>query len=148
MKHPALRGFDPERLASERSAAGMTVGDLARLAGVGPSAIYNWESGYRTPQPDSLARVAAALDLTVEEFVRIPPDERTLVDLRVLAGLTQPQLAARIGVSTQMLGMIERAERALDDERAAALAHELGVSLKAVRAGFERARVRPPGTPA
>ncbi|KZM71610.1 hypothetical protein AWN90_02480 [Nocardia terpenica] len=126
----------------------MTVGDLARMSGVGPSAIYNWESGYRTPQPDSIARVASALGLTIEEFVRIPLGERTLVDLRVMAGLTQPQLAMRIGLSTQMLGMIERAERALDDERATALAHELGVSLEVVRAGYERARIRPPGTPA
>jgi transcriptional regulator with XRE-family HTH domain len=146
MKHPTLRGFDPVRLAAARTAAGMTVGDLARLAGVGPSAVYNWESGYRTPQPDSLARVAKALGAGIDEFVTIPAEQRTLVDLRVLVGLTQPQLAARMEISTQALGLIERGERPLDDARSERLAQHLDVSADIVRSAYERVRTRPPGT--
>jgi transcriptional regulator with XRE-family HTH domain len=62
MTGPSLR----ERLKDERVARGMTLADVAALAGVSRQAVWFWERGDRFPRLDRLTAWAAALDLRVE----------------------------------------------------------------------------------
>lgn len=115
---------------------------------MGESTIWAWENGTRAPNIDTLARAAAVLGVPLSRIVRIPPRKRTLADLRNLAGFTQPQLAKAVGMTTTALSKLERAETHLTAARAQALAPLLAVSTEEVHAAWQRARDRPPGTPA
>ncbi|MGV9865120.1 helix-turn-helix domain-containing protein [Rhodococcus koreensis] len=143
-----MRGFSPLALETARKAATLTRSDLARVAGVGIATVRRWETGESSPQVDALARVAKALKVSIGDVVRIDPDQRFPGDWRVLRGLTQPQLGALAGVSTAVVGSVERAEVALTDANAIRLARALQISVEDLRAAHERARLRPPGTPA
>ncbi|MFH5207898.1 helix-turn-helix domain-containing protein [Antrihabitans spumae] len=136
----ALNGFVPAALESARDNAGMTRGTLARKIGVDPTTIHGWETGRSHPTPDLLARAAEELGILVDALVDIDPDQRTLTDLRVLAGLTQRQLADRIGLSQPTVGRIERGEARLTDPAAELLASTLGLPLPIVRDAHRRAR--------
>ncbi|MFI2561981.1 helix-turn-helix transcriptional regulator [Nocardia farcinica] len=146
MTRRPLRGFDRERLIDLRTEKGYTRGDLARFAEVSVAAVRSWESGQATPQVDRLARVANALEVPLSDLVRIPPHERYLGDLRVQAGLTQPQLALEIGISTASLSSLELGETALRESVAERLGKALGLGTAEVCAAYERSRTRPPGT--
>ncbi|MEV0773628.1 helix-turn-helix transcriptional regulator [Nocardia salmonicida] len=162
-----IRGFDPgvfqdERMSKPdtyRHAAGMpeiSVADLARLSGISATAIYGWEKGTRSPQANLLRAVAEVLVIPMEKLIVIPESSRTLADLRWLAGMTQPEAAAALGVSTQSFGRIERGELALTDERAEQLAalyardqaKTTAIDVAEVRAAWQRAKNRPAGAPA
>jgi transcriptional regulator with XRE-family HTH domain len=104
--------------------------------------------GVRSPQVDVLASVARALDISLSELVSVPVDERFPGDWRVLRGLTQPQLGVAAGISTTMVGAIERGEAELSEQTARALADALSVNETELRAAYRRARNRPTGTPA
>lgn len=151
-----LRGFDRDAFVHVRTTlARMEIGDLARIADVGATTIYGWEKGTRTPQVDTLARVIEVLaaelgpgSLTLADVIRVPPNERTLADLRNLAGLTQPQLALKAGLRTTALSKIERAEIPLSKVRAAAIAEAIDVDIATVVAAYARAKARPAGAPA
>ena len=143
-----LRGFDREAFARFRTAAGFEIGDLARVADIGATTIYGWERGSRTPQVDTLSRVAEVLGVAMDELIRVPLSERTLADLRNLAGLTQPQLGLKAGIRTTALSKVERAEVPLSDDKAAAIAKALELSIGTVRDAYARAKARPPGAPA
>lgn len=143
-----LRGFDRAAYVQAREASGYSIGDLARIAKVNLTSLYEWERGTTTPQVDTLARVAKVMDVPMNRIVRIRPKDRMLSDLRVLAGLTQPELGKAAGFSTTSIGNIERAEVRLTEKKAEALAKSLGVGVSAVRAGYRNAERRLPGTPA
>lgn len=143
-----MRGFDPSRLTTAREQAGMSRGDLARIADLSEATLGRWEAGVRSPQIDVLARVARALDISIADLVVVPTEDRFPGDWRILRGLTQPQLGAQAGVSTTMVGAVERGEVRLADTTADKLAEVLGITPDELRAAYERARRRPPGTPA
>jgi transcriptional regulator with XRE-family HTH domain len=58
-----------EILKRERMARSLSQYELAAAAGVHHSAISLWESGARWPTTQSLARLAAALEVTVDKLV-------------------------------------------------------------------------------
>lgn len=148
MSRRIFRGFDPNALRQAREHAEISRKDLARLARTGRATIDNWESGRSTPQIDILVRVADVLKLNIDAFITTPPHERYPGDWRILRGLTQPQLAANVGISTPTLGSIERGEVALSDATATAIAIALNITADTYHQAHERARARPPGTPA
>lgn len=143
-----LRGFEPERMVELRSSRGFSRADLARIADVALQTIHNWEAGTQSPQVDVLMRVVRALDIEMADLIDIPPTHRFPGDWRVLHGLTQPELGAKAGISTSMVGAIERGEARLTNNFATKLAVALGISESELRAAYERARNRPPGMPA
>lgn len=143
-----MRGFTGERLKALRQEVGISQSDLARLADIGRTTLYQWETGMASPQVDVLARVAAALGVAISDLVVVADEEAYLGDLRIRCGLTQPQLGKAAGVSTSMVGYIERGEVTLTDATAEILARVLDVSVPMVRAAHTRARRRPPGSPA
>jgi transcriptional regulator with XRE-family HTH domain len=145
MSRRVLRGFSAERFVAARRRSGLSVSDLSRLARVGTSTVHAWEAGRATPQIDLLARIMQILGTPISEVVTVDPDERYPGDLRVIKGLTQPQLAAAARIATTTLRGIERADLALTDTNAATLARLLGIGVDEYRAAYQRARERPPG---
>lgn len=148
MTRRVLRGFSPRKFVDARHRREFSVADVARLADVGLSTVKAWEAGRRTPQVDLLARVMRLLQTPIEDVVCVPIQERYPADWRAIRGLTQPQLAAAAGIATTTLREIERAETGLTDTNAANLARLLGITVEAYHAAYQRARHRPPGTPA
>lgn len=145
MSRRILRGFRPEVMADRRAAQNLSRGELARQAGVSTGAVAKWETGRSTPAVDTLARVAAVLGLPMTDLIDIPENERFLGDLRALAGLTQPQLAARIGFSSSTVADLERGHAVLTDVQEERIAAAVGSSRDDVREAYERVRTRPSG---
>ncbi|WP_037174574.1 helix-turn-helix transcriptional regulator [Rhodococcoides fascians] len=145
MSRRILRGFSRSALVQHREDAGYSRADLARLADISVGAVYAWETGSATPQVDTLLKVAEALSISIREFVVLDEDDRYLGDLRVLAGMTQPRLAQKVGMSTTALGALERAEARLKPDTAQRLAEALGCTVDEVNAAYARTRRRPPG---
>lgn len=143
-----MRGFSPAALTQARTRAGLSRQDLARLARTGRATIGKWETGCTSPQIDVLTRVAAALHLPVAHFIDLPAKQRYPADWRVLAGMTQPQLATATDLSTTTIGAIERGEVGLPEPTAIRIANTLSTTSDTYRAAYERARTRPPGAPA
>ena len=148
MSRNVLRGFDKKAFAVARKAAGMSRGDLARLADTTAATIHNWEIGATSPQFDFLARAAKVLNIEIGDVVVTDPEQRYLSDYRCLVGLTQPQLGKVCGLTTTTITRIERGEIALTDKIAAALTAALGISEAQVKRAYLKAKHRPPGTPA
>lgn len=136
------RGFDPAALRAARG--NMPVNTLSRLARTGRVTIYDWENGNASPQIDVLRRVCAALNIPIAAVVHVNPATAYPADLRVLAGLTQPELGREAALSTGAIGRIERGECELTDSALTAIAAVLRVSRTDYRAAFERVRTRPP----
>ncbi len=64
------------RLKQLREAAGMTQASLAKAAGVPLRTYQTWEQGVRTPLIDAAAKVAEALDVSLDELAGIGPPPR------------------------------------------------------------------------
>jgi DNA-binding transcriptional regulator YiaG len=54
---PKLR-FVAKGLKSQRARLGLSANDYARLVGVSPQSIYNWEQGHTSPRPAQIAVIA------------------------------------------------------------------------------------------
>lgn len=148
MSRRVLRGFSADRLIELREKAGLTRGELARVAEVSLGAVQSWEAGRAMPQVDSLAKVAVGLNVSIDQIVLIEPEKRHIGDLRVMAGLTQPQLASKIALSTTSLSSIELGQASLSRDVAGRIAAALELPVQTVVDAYERTRTRPPGTPA
>ncbi|UDH01722.1 helix-turn-helix transcriptional regulator [Rhodococcus opacus] len=148
MSRRILRGFSTEHLVVLRENKGLSRGELARLADVSIGTVQAWETGRATPSVDTLLRVAGVLGVSMEEVVRIDPEVRFLGDLRVLAGMTQPQLATKIAISTTALSNLELGQARLTDEVADRIARALDLPKATVAEAYERVRTRPAGDPA
>ncbi len=134
------QGFDRHRFLAARSSARMTKGELSRLSGVDRAAIHRWESGECRPLPQSLARVADALNVNPSQLMAEPRpvSECTLPELRDRRSLTQAQLADRAGLTRRVLGRIERGKGTLDDSRSNALARALDVTVEIIHCAHAR----------
>jgi transcriptional regulator with XRE-family HTH domain len=143
-----MRGFQPDQLEKARRSAGVSQRELARLARLNADTIRRWELGDSSPQVDLLARVTAAIGVSISDLVKVPEGDRYPGDWRILRGLTQPQLGAAAGVTTQIVGSVERGEISLSDNVARKLSAALQIPESELRASYERVRTRPGGTPA
>ncbi|MET4614115.1 transcriptional regulator with XRE-family HTH domain [Rhodococcus sp. PvR044] len=143
-----MRGFQPEKLEKARIEAGFTQAELGRVVRIKAETVRRWEQGGSSPQVDLLARATAAIGITIADVVQVPEGERYPGDWRVLKGLTQPLLGAAAGVTTQVVGSVERGEISLSDNVARKLSAALDIPESELRASYERVRNRPPGAPA
>jgi transcriptional regulator with XRE-family HTH domain len=64
------------RLKQMREAAGMTQAAVAQAAGVPLRTYQTWEQGVRTPLIDAAAKVAEALDISLDDLAGIGPPPR------------------------------------------------------------------------
>lgn len=62
-------------LATALTERGLSAAQLARRAGVDKHTIGRWAAGRTTPQADTAARVAAALDVPVNQLLPAPPQD-------------------------------------------------------------------------
>lgn len=85
---------------------------LAELVGVGHDQISEWECGKHRPDIHSLYRLATVLEVPVRDLLA-PGTPVTLRVLRICAGITQQQLADKLGMSHSTWSSIERGTRPL-----------------------------------
>ena len=69
-----------DRLRKYRQIRGLKQADLARNAGVPPSAISHFEAGERKPSFETLRRLAEALGVTIDFLLGRIDEEEGLVD--------------------------------------------------------------------
>jgi transcriptional regulator with XRE-family HTH domain len=104
--------FSGDRLRQEREAAGLTQEQLGERAGVDGTAVSHYEAGRRRPDPATVTRLAAALELAVADLQagqdRPDGDTVTLRELRERAGHTQAAMAEALGVKHAAYSKIER----------------------------------------
>lgn len=141
-------------LSEARVRGGLSVAQLARAIGVSRPSVALWEQGQRRPARIYWTALAAALGLTVEQvgelFVGYRParfDSWPLPSLAVArrtAGLTQRQLAGRLGVAPTTLSMWESAGMPVPVDAIAELAHLLDTSEDRLRSAPPCDRVQDP----
>lgn len=108
----------------------------------------SWERAGAAPDIARLVKVAAVLGVTIGELVEVDPSVQMPSDIRIRKGMSQVDLARAAGLSTAVTSAFERAEVAWKDKYAAPIAAVLDVPIEELRAAWERARRRLPGTPA
>lgn len=130
--------FDAEKLRAARGAAGLTQTELAGRIGTDQTVVNSWESRGVRPSARSLARICQALGLTVSELYQ--PHSQiagTLADLRAAAGLSQSELARRIGVSQTRVSRWEMAKAVPTWEEIGAYSNVLDLSQTAIAAAID-----------
>ena len=137
--------LNPEALRAARVRAGLTQHELARLVGVaGGERVSRWELGTSRPRPEILLRVASVLKVRSTDLLGSSADLLDLRGLRVAAGLSMRDLAARAHVSKTTLGRWESGGLDQTPSRAALalLALPLGVAVDEVERAIGRSRSR------
>lgn len=134
--------------------AGLSVAQLARVIGVSRPTVALWEQGQRRPARTYWTALGTALELPVEQvaelFIGYQParfDSRPLPSLAVArrsAGLTQRQLAGRLGVAPTTLSMWETAGVPVPLDTVAAIARLLQVPEECLRSTPMRSPVTDP----
>ncbi|OKH84292.1 hypothetical protein EB73_32115 [Mycobacterium sp. SWH-M3] len=142
MLQPPVRGFNRSVLSRLRQEEGLSIPELGVLADMPASTLSRWESGAASPTPECLRRVADAMGVSTAVFVDTPPEERTLADLRSLAGFSQRSLAKHLGIPFKTLAKIESGLLDLDADRARVLAQTFGVSVPDLVAAYKRGGIR------
>lgn len=137
-----VRGFNRAALSRNRMDASLSITELGIRADIDASVLSRWERGSSNPTPDLLVRVADALGVSTSDLVDIPPGERTLADLRSLAGFSQRALAKHLGLTFKALASIENGLYDLDPERAQLLADAVGVSVPELVAAYKRGAIQ------
>ncbi len=96
MAKPTLTNFRADTLRELRVQAALSQEAVAKMVGVSAWTYRQWETGGATPLAGRLKRLASAVGTDVADLLGPP---QTLADYRVLAGLSQADLAERLGVS-------------------------------------------------
>lgn len=94
----------PQRIKAYRRREGLTQAQAARRLGVNAKTWWEWENGKRLPTQINAVRIKRLLDARAQHK---PPGEDRLGERlrwwRIQAGLSQPQLANRLGVHATTL---------------------------------------------
>lgn len=134
---PARAPLDLSQLRKCRVAAGLTQQELARRLGIaGGERISAWENGRSVPRPGVLAKAAGVLGVEVVDLLSVERGQESLGELRLCAGLTVRELAARARVGVGTLARWEAGERVAGPDPSALerLARGLGVPTARVSA--------------
>lgn len=134
--------FSGDRLASARHEHNWSRARLAAELDVSLAAVAAWERGDRAPEPAGIAALATALGIGTVDLVDAPPQTWTMVELRVLAGLRQVDVAASTDMQADKLGRLESGAERLDPPTRTALAELYGVDEPTLDACWQRGRDR------
>lgn len=124
-------GFDKraigERIKEYRVARGLTQSDLANKANITRIALGNYERGQRIPTIDIFARIAMALNVSIDELIGYRPEQSSvwrcgitepimtfkdnLKKVRELSGLTRVEIAKRLNMTPAAYGAYELGKR-------------------------------------
>ena len=99
--------FSGSRLAAGRVAAGLTQERLAQAVHTEQTRVSEWERGVLTPRPELMPKLAAAIGMDALEFLCADPATPSLEDMRLAAGLTMDEVAARLGISRRRYRGVE-----------------------------------------
>ncbi|SIJ33292.1 putative transcriptional regulator [Mycobacteroides abscessus subsp. bolletii] len=120
--------FDTDALRNARVRADLTRAQLAQILGTEVEVIRQWELGISAPVPQSVPRIAAAVGLRPADLFVSNGRGHTLADLRIMAGLTQSELASAISSNRAAVSKIERGKSPLPTQQIASYASTLGVN--------------------
>lgn len=136
-------GVDPAALRAARENAGLTQHQLARLIGVaGGERVSRWELGTSEPRPEFLHPLAAALEVTPSQLLRLEGSVPDLRALRLGAGLSVKDLVEKTHLSTPTYLRWEsgRWTRLPEQSARKALAAVLGVPATTLVEAFREAQ--------
>lgn len=98
-----------DHLRKRRLDLGLLQREVAERMGVDVSSIHNWERGRTSPPPRFVPRIVEFLGYVPYDLSKGTLGQR-VVAARHLLGLTQRELAHRLGVDPSTLGRWERGE--------------------------------------
>lgn len=116
--------FDGARVRALRLESGVDIESLAAAAGVSPNTVRAAESGAHQPRPRVAAALARALGVPLEDLSS-PTARATLREIRHRLGLTQTEMARRIGIGRQMVSRVERGVSGVGSPQLWAMAYGL-----------------------
>ncbi|MEW6662900.1 MAG: helix-turn-helix domain-containing protein [Bacillota bacterium] len=121
-----------KRLRQFRTSKGITLSILSKKSGVSLAHLSEIERGRSAASLKTLEKLSAALGVSVSHFLRSEEEEPSLGNklrrLREKVGLTQKELAQRIGISHGLVGQIETGRTQPSVATLNSLAEALGVS--------------------
>jgi transcriptional regulator with XRE-family HTH domain len=83
---PYLHNSSPaeisKRIKETREARGMTASELARLVGVTPTAVWNWEKNSITPRRPALEQIAKVLGVSIHFLLTGEGETRQMDETR------------------------------------------------------------------
>ncbi len=123
---PSMTAFRHDELRRRRIHAGLTQEAAAELLGVSRWTYRHWEGGQHAPLAERLPQIAAALDCDVADLVEPPT---TLADYRTVSGLTQADVADRLGVSRYTVAAWEQGRMPIAAKHHDPLAVVLGLAV-------------------
>jgi transcriptional regulator with XRE-family HTH domain len=94
-----------KRIKDTREARGMTASEFARLVGVTPTAVWNWEKNSITPRRPALEQIAKVLGvsmpflLTGKEEIREVGGERTVATVASILEDAKARLVEATGLA-------------------------------------------------
>lgn len=134
---------DPASLRAARISAGLTQHQLARRIGVaGGERVSRWERGASVPRPEILLRIAKACGVGAVSLLVPVAGDHDLRRLRLLAGVSAPEVAqvAHVSLATYVRWEAGETDRLPTDATLAALGSVLGVTSAQVAAGLQAAQ--------
>lgn len=138
--------FDSAALVRLRTSAGLSQADLAARARahgarIGPTHVCLYEQGRRRPQLSTVRALAAALGVEVSGLFRAAGSQ-DVVRLRLAAGLTQREVAVRLGMAASRWSRVERGRVRLEEGLLRQAARALGTSVSRLRRALRSAEAR------
>lgn len=125
-----------QKIKATRKNAGLTQKELAQKMGLSFQSIAQWENDLRKPKIETLKKIADALECPIDTFTaddlseEIPSPElisKKIHDCRTAAGLTQQELAEKIGLDGATIGKYERGILRPKSETLKKIADVLGI---------------------
>ncbi|WP_329501527.1 helix-turn-helix transcriptional regulator [Kitasatospora herbaricolor] len=98
-------GFDAAKFRAARREAGASVARIARGAGVTERAVSLYLAGTRTPRPEVLPRLAAAVGAAPADLCTV--EHECLVHLRVYTGRSRAAMAQALGMTEETYRQVE-----------------------------------------
>jgi len=89
---------------------GLLQKEVARILGVSPSTIYNWENNRTSPSLRSIPKIIKFLNYIPYDIRGKPPGEELRL-LRKALGLSQERLAAELGIDPSTLWRWEKGKK-------------------------------------
>lgn len=133
-------GFAHTWLRAARKERGWTQGRLAAMLDVSITTVGSWERGLNAPEPPQLLALARVFGVAPAELLDSDPDGWTLVELRVVSGLRQQQVAEQLNTTPNRIGSLEAGYERPDERLRAGLADAYGVAIDTIDAAWQRGR--------
>ena len=134
----SAEGFDCAALRAARHNAGSTQRQVAEVCGVTLTYLAALERGRKKPSPQLLFRLAEAVGVAPSSLLHVA-EAHTLTQLRSCVGLSQKEVAERVGLTDMSYSRFERGVHRLPEALVDELARVFGVTPVTVRTAADSA---------